>query len=454
MDYPKFPHDFMFGAASSAYQIEGAANEDGKGPSIWDKFSHTKGKIRFGQNADMACDHYHVYPEDVSLMKDIGLQAYRFSISWPRIFPEGEGRVNPKGLDFYSRLTDLLLKNDILPFPTLFHWDLPQSLQTNYNGFENRKVCDLFADYCETVVRTLGDRITNWTTINEPFEFSALGHFLGIHAPGKTNLPAYFRVMHHLLLAHGMAVERIRRTTPQSKVGIVVSLTPIHPQTDSVKDREAARIANQFMNHITLHPLYKGSYPEPLWSKVALLRPAVKPGDMETISQPIDFIGINNYQREFATYKWYVPFLQMDITGKDTADTEFIRDGVQHTSMGWEVYPPGIYECLRLLMDEYGNPPVYITENGAAFDDRPAEDGQVNDPLRVQYLESYLAKVKQAVDEGSNLKGYFVWSLMDNFEWAAGFSKRFGIIYVDYETQKRTIKQSGRWYKGLIRSQH
>ena len=453
MAFPQFPVDFIFGAATSAFQIEGGYNADGKGPSIWDQFAHTKAKIRFEQNADKACDHYRRFAEDVALMKAIGLGAYRFSIAWSRIFPQGEGQINNKGLDFYSRLTDVLLENNITPFPTLFHWDLPLALQKKYNGFENRTVCALFADYSETVVRALGDRIENWVTINEPFEFSAFGHFLGTHAPGKTSLPAYFRVMHHLLLAHGLALERIRSIAPQVKVGLVASLTPIHPQTGSDKDRQAAILANQFMNHITLQPLYKGTYPEPLWSRVRLLHPAVKAGDMQIISHPTDFIGINNYQREFAAYKWYVPFLQMDISGKDTAETEFVKDGVQHTSMGWEVYPQGLYECLRLLKDEYGNPPVYITENGAAFDDRLTEDGQVHDPLRVQYLESYLCKAQQALQEGCNLKGYFVWSLLDNFEWAAGFSKRFGIVYVDFETQKRTIKDSGRWYRELIRAQ-
>jgi beta-glucosidase len=449
----QFPEGFLFGAATSAYQIEGAFNEDGKGPSIWDDFAHRAGKIRFGQNGDLACDHYHRFAEDVALMKSLGLQAYRFSIAWSRIFPEGEGRINQKGLDFYSHLTDALLENGITPFPTLFHWDLPLALQKQYNGFENRKVCSFFADYSEAVARALGDRIRQWVTINEPFEFAAFGHFLGGHAPGKTSLPAYFRVIHHLLLAHGMALERIRSIDPALQVGIVVSLTPIHPQTSSEKDRQAARLANQFMNHVTLQPLFKGSYPEPLWSRIRLLRPSVKSDDMQTISGPTDFIGINNYQREFATYKWYVPFLQMDISGKETAETEFVKDGVQHTSMGWEVYPQGIYECLRLLKDEYGNPPVYITENGAAYDDRPSEDGQVNDPLRVQYLESYLGKAQEALSAGCQLKGYFVWSLMDNFEWAAGFSKRFGIVYVDFGKQKRIIKQSGRWYQELIQAQ-
>ena len=449
----QFPEGFLFGAATSAYQIEGACREDGKGPSIWDEFVHKPGKIRFGQNGDTACDAYHRYAEDIALMKTIGLQAYRFSISWSRVFPEGEGKINSAGLDFYSRLTDALLEAGIIPFPTLFHWDLPLALQRKYNGFENRTVSALFADYSEAVVRALGDRIEQWVTINEPFEFAAFGHFLGQHAPGKTSLPAYFRVIHHLLLAHGQALERIRSSRPQNKVGIVVSLTPIHAQTGSAKDQMAARLANQFMNHITLQPLYRGSYPEPLWSRVRLLHPALKAGDLQTISAPTDFIGINNYQREFATYKWYVPFLQMDISGQDTAETEFVKDGVQHTSMGWEVYPQGLYECLRLLKDEYGNPPVYITENGAAFDDRLSVDGQVYDPLRIQYLESYLGKAQQAVEEGCALKGYFVWSLLDNFEWAAGFSKRFGIVYVDFETQKRTIKASGIWYQGLIQAQ-
>jgi beta-glucosidase len=453
MDFPQFPQHFYFGAATSAYQIEGEYQGDGKGPSIWDDFVTQKGKIRLGQTGNVACDHYHCYPEDVELMHALDLNAYRFSISWARIFPEGEGSINQKGLDFYSRLTDALLEKGITPFATLFHWDLPLALQRKYNGFENRKVSELFALYSETVVKHLGDRIKYWMTINEPFEYSAFGHFLGAHAPGKHSLPAYFRVMHHLLLGHGLAMERIRSISPQARVGIVVSLTPIHPETHSDKDRQAALLANQFMNHITLGPLYKGAYPEPLWSRVRLLHPGIQADDLKIISRRTDFIGINNYQREFATYKWYVPFLQMDISGQDVAETEFVKDGVQHTSMGWEVYPQALYECLRLLKDEYGNPPVYITENGAAFDDVVAADGTVNDLLRIDYLKGYLDEAARAAKEGCNLKGYFVWSLLDNFEWAAGLTKRFGMVYVDHATQKRIIKQSGYWYRNLIKAQ-
>lgn len=453
MPYPQFPKDFTFGAATAAFQIEGASWEGGKGPSIWDKFSHTKGKIRFGQTADVACDHYHRYPEDVAIMKDLGLSAYRFSIAWPRIYPEGEGLLNQSGLDFYKRLADELLAHGITPFATLFHWDLPLALQNRYRGFQNRRVAELFADYTETVVKALGDRIKHWITINEPFEFSCFGHFLGAHAPGGKNLLAYFRVMHNILLAHGLALERIKAVDPASKAGIVVSITPVYPQTNSEKDRQAALIANQFMNHITLAPLYKGAYPEPFWRKVRLIRPTVASGDMEIISRPTDFIGINNYQREFASFKWYVPFLQMDISGKDIAETQFVKDGVQHTSMGWEVYPNALYEALMILKNEYGNPPVYITENGAAYDDIVAPDGTVDDPLRVEYLASYLSKAQQAVDEGADLRGYFVWSLIDNFEWAVGFTKRFGIVHVDHQTQKRTIKKSGYWYRDMIKAQ-
>ena len=260
--------------------------------------------------------------------------------------------------------------------------------------------------------------------------------------------------MHHLLLAHGLAVERIKALDAAHQVGIVVSLTPVHPQSNTAKDRQAAVLANQFMNHITLSPLYKGAYPEPLWSRVRLLRPKIEMQDMQIISRSTDFIGINNYQREFATYKWYVPFLQMDISGQDVAETEFVKDGVQHTSMGWEVYPPALYECLHWLKEEYGNPAVYITENGAAFDDVLNPSGAVGDKLRIDYLKGYMSEAARAAREGCNLKGYFVWSLLDNFEWSAGLSKRFGIIYVDHATQKRIIKQSGWWYRDLIKAQY
>ncbi len=448
----RFPENFIYGAATAALQIEGSPDADGKGKSTWDEFSHKKGKIRNNHIPDTACDHYRRYPEDISLMQQLGLDAYRFSISWPRIYPEGEGRINQAGLDHYSRLVDSLLEAGITPFPTLFHWDLPLALQKKYGGFKSRETAYLFADYSETVLKHLGDRVKNWITINEPWEFSAMGHLLGEHAPGIKSPWAFFKAMHHVLLAHGLGMDRIRAIVPDAQAGITVSMTPVHPRTDTEKDRWSAKIANEFMNHITLAPLYKKEYPELLFDRLSICTPKIEDGDMDIIARPTDFIGLNNYQREFAMHKWYVPFFKTWITGGEVAQTEFVRDGVQHTSMGWEVYPPCIYECLKILQNDYGNPPVYITENGAAFDD-VAVDGKVNDDKRIDYLAGYLEMVHQAFTEGSDLRGYFAWSLMDNFEWAVGFDKRFGLIHVDYETQKRTIKKSGYWYRDLINKQ-
>lgn len=447
-----FPKNFIFGAATAALQIEGSPNAEGKGKSTWDAFALKKGKIRNGDTPETACDHYRRYPEDINLMEKLGLDAYRFSISWPRIYPNGERAINQQGLDHYSRLVDSLLEAGITPFPTLFHWDLPLALQKKYKGFTNRKTAHLFADYAETVVKKLGDRVKNWITINEPWEFSCMGHLLGEHAPGIKSPRAFFQTMHHVLLAHGLGTERIRALSPDAKTGITISMTPVHPLTDTKKDRWSAMMANQFMNHITLGPLYKKEYPEPLFSRLKLCTPKIIEGDMDIIAVPTDFIGINNYQREFAMYKWYIPFFNTWITGGEVAEHDFVRNGVQHTSMGWEVHPPCIYECLTILREKYGNPPVYITENGAAFDD-VVENGRVNDLKRINYLRDYIAMVSKAYSEGSDVRGYFVWSLMDNFEWAVGFSKRFGLVHIDYATQKRTIKDSGYWYRDFITEQ-
>lgn len=447
-----FTKDFVFGSATAAFQIEGAASADEKGLSIWDKFSNTKGKIRNNDSAETACDHYNRIEEDVALMKSLGLSAYRFSLSWPRILPDGEGDINEKGIAFYNKLINELLRNNITPWVTLFHWDLPLSLQNKYKGFQNRKVVDLFEAYTKIAVERFGDRVKNWITINEPFEFSCFGHLLGTHAPGIHSVRAYFQVMHNLLLAHGKALRIIKAHSPEAKVGIVISMTPIHPATDSPKDATAAKMANQFMNDITLMPLYQGKYPEELWRRAILFRPRIQEGDMDLITTPADFIGLNYYSREKASYRWYVPILRASISGTEPPERQFIdKEGKQRTSMGWEIYPEGLSECLHHIKRTGNNPNIYITETGGAFDDELLPDGTVNDELRISLLEGYLEQASSAIEEGVNLKGIFIWSLMDNFEWAEGFSKRFGLIHVDYKTQKRTIKNSGYWYKNLIR---
>ncbi len=451
MNNLQFNREFIFGAATAAFQIEGAVSEDGKGESIWDRFTRKKGKIRNGDTADTACGHYHRYPEDIALMKELSLDAYRFSIAWTRIMPEGTGRVNQAGIDFYNKLVDALLEAGITPCITLFHWDLPLALQKKHRGFQNRDMVNFFGDYVETVVRALGDRGTNWITINEPWEYAAFGHFLGYHAPGKKSLWAYFSVMHNLLRAHGRGMEVIKSIAPESRAGITVSMTPVHPATDSEKDRWSAMVANEFMNHITLAPLYKGHYPETLWKRMRLFTPKIHHGDMDLIQTPADFLGVNLYSREHAMYRWYIPFLNTWVTGEDVPDREFTRDGREYSTMGWEVYPDVMYESLKLVQDEYGNPPVIITENGAPYTDT-VENGRVHDDRRIRFMKDYIGRAHDAFREGADLRGYFYWTLMDNFEWAEGLSKRFGLIHVDFETQERVIKDSGYWYRDLIRS--
>jgi len=452
MSYPQFPKDFLFGAATAAYQVEGAWNEDGKGPSIWDTFAHTPGKIMTGETGDVACNTYHDFQTDVDLMAALSLNAYRFSISWPRVLPKGRGTVNARGLDYYDRLVDALLAEEITPFVGLYHWDMPQALQDRYGGFAGRECTDLFADYAALVVRRLGDRVKHWITINEPWEHAVLGHLLAYHAPGRRNPLLSMRLAHHQLLAHGKAMAAIHAARPDVQTGISLSLHTIRPRTGSRRDRKAAVIADQFMNQFYLDGVFKGAYPEPFWSRLRWLRPRVHAEDMALISQPIDFLGLNYYSRNSARHVWYVPFLQAWIEGDLWAERESVRDGVQYTGMGWEVYPQGIYDALMRIKTEYGNAPTYITENGAAFTDELGEDG-CSDPLRQQFLEAYMGKAAQAARDGADLRGYFIWTLMDNFEWATGFSKRFGLIHVDHRTQVRTIKESGYWVRDMIRAQ-
>lgn len=447
-----FPSGFVFGSATAAYQIEGAVKEDGRGLSVWDTFTHKKGKIRNNENGDVACDHYHRYKDDVALMKEMNLDAYRFSISWSRIIPQGTGVINQSGIDYYVNLVDALLEANITPYVTLFHWDMPQALDDKYGGFLSRQAAYDFAEYAEVVVKALGNKVSNWITLNEPWEHGCLGYFMGKHAPGKIKPWRFLQVMHHQYLAHGLAVQKIRAHCPDSTVGITLSFTPVSPKTEHPKDHLAASLAHEFVNTVTLDPLINGHYPKALWNKFKWFQPKIEEGDWDIIRQPVDFYGINNYSREYAYFSRWIPWLNIWIEGSgDVPDTEFVKDGVQHTSMGWEVYPEGLSQVLGWFRNDYGNPKVYITENGAAYDDKIV-DGVVDDPKRIDYLQQYLSAAKDAIERGSNLHGYFVWSLMDNFEWAVGFDKRFGLIHTDYVTQKRTIKSSGYWYKSLIES--
>ena len=446
----QFPENFLFGTATASYQIEGAVKEDGRGVSVWDTFSHKPGKIQNNENADIACDHYHRYKEDIAIMKELGLDAYRLSIAWSRVIPNGTGVVNPAGIQFYSDLIDELLEAGITPFVTLFHWDMPQALDDRYGGFLSRQAALDYADYVEVVVKALGDRVKNWITLNEPWEHGCFGYVMGKHAPGKMKPWRFLDVMHHQFLAHGLGVQKIREHCAEAQIGITLSFTPVYPKTNSSKDKQAAQIANEFINFITLDPIIKGHYPKTLWKKFGWFKADIQNGDWDIIQSPIDFIGINNYSREFAHHSPWVPFLNAWIEdGGEVPDCDFVKNGVQHTSMGWEVFPEGLAEVLTWFREDYGNPKTYITENGAAFNDT-VENGVVNDPKRIDFLTQYMNVAKEAIDKGNDLNGYFVWSFLDNFEWAAGYDKQFGLVHVDYQTQKRTIKKSGYWYKDLI----
>jgi len=436
-----FPADWVWGASTSAYQIEGAVREDGRGPSIWDTFSHTPGKVANGDTGDVACDHYHRYSADIALMRDLGLTGYRFSIAWPRIFPSGVGRPNPDGLDFYRRLIDELHSAGIEPYVTLYHWDLPQALQDR-GGWADRDTAHRFADYAHTVVNALGAGVHHWYTINEPWVAAFLGHYLGIHAPGDRSLPLALSAAHHMLLAHGEGMSALRaEMQPGDEAGIVLNLTTCHPAGDENADLEAAHRWDGYVNRWFLDALYDGQYPEDMVQLYGEAAPQIEAGDMESISQPTDVLAVNYYTRFVVAYDpATLPFQARQVR---PANAEV-------TSTGWEVYPEGIFEVLKRVHDDYRQPRMVIAENGAAFED-VAVEGRIDDPQRENYVHEHLLQAYRAVEEGVDLKGYFVWSLLDNFEWAGGYSKRFGVIYVDFSTQERIVKRSGRWYADVTR---
>jgi beta-glucosidase len=428
-----FPPHFVWGAATAAYQIEGASNEDGRGESIWDRFSHTPGKVHNGDTGDVACDHYHRYRDDVALMRQLGLKAYRFSTSWPRVIPNGRGVINPAGLDFYDRLVDEVLAASIEPYLTLYHWDLPQALQDT-GGWDNRDTCGYFADYAALMVKKLGDRVKHWTTFNEPFVVAFVGNRWGEHAPGFTDEGLAMRVTHHLLVAHGLAVQAIRAIAPQVNAGIVLDFAPAAPASDTEANRHVAEQIWQRGGALFLDPLFRGHYPLAAQPMIEQSNVSIRPGDFALIAQRLDFVGVNFYRR-----------MVFDEQGSPVH-----VPGSEYTEMDWEVYAPAFKDLLVRLAREYRLPPLYITENGAAFTDEAGSDGRVHDPRRVNYLREHLTAVRQAMAEGADVRGYFVWSLLDNFEWAKGYSKRFGVVYVDYPTQQRIIKDSGEWYSRVI----
>ncbi len=448
-----FPEDFVWGCAASAYQVEGAWNEDGKSPSIWDTFSHTPGKIANGETGDTAADHYHRYKGDVALMKEIGLKAYRFSTSWTRILPNGTGATNQAGLDFYDHLVDELLKQQIEPYICLFHWDLPQALQDK-GGWPNRDTAHAFAEYAHIMASHLSDRVGVWFTHNEPWVAAMAGHFTGEHAPGLKDPIIGFQAMHHLFLSHGLAAEAIRASAKQPvKVGITLNLNPVHPASDSKRDRAAAGRMDTALNRLQLDPFLKGSSPMQEFAVGKVLgRSIVKPGDLEKI-HTLDLLGVNYYTRTVAQYDRKFPVV---------AAVQVQPEGNEYSGM-WEIYPEGLYEMLMRIWKDYfpplpasagaeaKMPEIMITENGVPVPDGIDFDGRVRDERRIRYLRNHLFQVQRAMQAGVPVKGYFHWSLMDNFEWALGFGPRFGLVYIDYKTLKRTIKDSGRWFAGVIR---
>lgn len=438
-----FPTDFRWGAATAAYQIEGAYREDGKGLNIWDVFSHSPGKIENGDNGDRACDHYHLWESDLDLMSELGINSYRFSISWSRIFPEGRGKPNPKGIEFYDRLIDGLGERGIAPCPTLYHWDLPQALQEK-GGWASRDTCAYYADYATEAFRRYGDRAELWFTHNEPWVVAYAGHHQGRHAPGLKDIGLASQVSHHLLYSHALAVEAYRAESLKSKLGIVLNLYTVEPASERAEDKEAADLADACHNRWFLDALYRGSYPKSLldhYEKIGAL-PKMEEGDLDRISRdPGDFIGMNYYFRKI---------IESDPSARDLPYREILPSGAWTTEMNWEVYAPGMEALLLRLSREYPIPEFYITENGAAFKDDKREGDLILDKDRQNFLQEHFQAAKQAMDKGVPLSGYFVWSLLDNFEWARGYSKRFGMIGINYQTLERTWKQSGRWYQGFL----
>jgi beta-glucosidase len=455
-----FPAGFVWGAATAAYQIEGGVTRDGRGPSIWDTFSHTEGRVLHGDTGDVACDHFGRLEEDLDLIGNLGVGAYRFSVAWPRVQPDGR-TVNRKGLDFYARLIDGLLARGVKPALTLYHWDLPQALQDE-GGWVSRQTADRFADYADVVAREFGDRVPMWITLNEPWVASWVGYGIGRHAPGIRDLRSAAAAHHHLLLAHGRAMTVLReRLAAGSQAGITLSMMTIKPASDHPDDIRAAGIVDAQFNLSCSDAVLRGEYPANLgvFSQVwADPDGPGREGDMEVISQPVDFLGVNSYHaRVVAAPGRLDAARQAGLIGTYDADASFGMDcadvlpvGAPVTATGWPITPDGMTALLTRLHERYPGVPVYITENGAAFHDYPAPDGNVRDPERADFLQAYLRAVARAIDQGADVRGYFVWSLLDNFEWASGYSKRFGLVYVDYPTSKRIPKDSYHFYRRVI----
>lgn len=423
----------MWGSATSSFQIEGATAAEGRGESIWDRFCQQPGAIDDNTNGDIACDHYHRYKEDVALMSSLGLDAYRFSIAWPRVVPAGTGKVNQNGLDFYDRLVDELLSANIKPFATLYHWDLPQVLEDK-NGWVNRDTAYAFVDYTKAVVERLGDRVASWATLNEPFVSASLGYRTGEHAPGRTSLTDSFAAAHHLLLAHGMAMPVIREFAPNSDAGVVLNFTPTFAASDTAEDQQAFADTDGWDNRWYVEPIAGSGYPKETVQSLGWEQKEVQAGDLDTIAAPIDFLGINYYTRQTKCATGNAP------------------QTLPVTDMGWEIYPEGIHDLLTTVHNRHGFKKYFITENGAAMPDKADDKDFVDDQDRIDYLHDHLQQVHRAIEAGVPVNGYFAWSLFDNFEWAYGYSKRFGIVRVNYETLERTPKASAHWYSTIAKN--
>ena len=443
-----FPEDFIWGSATSSYQIEGAPTAGDKGPSVWDIFSHIPGKIINNDNGDIACDHYHQWPQDIILMQELGINAYRFSISWPRIFPTGsESKPNQSGLDFYSKLVDVLLENHIIPFITLNHWDIPQGLE-DAGGWPKRKMVDEFVKYSYHTSKHLGDRVENWITHNEPWCVSYLGYIEGRKPPGIiNNWPKNLSTAHHLLLSHGMAIPEIKNNSKHSEVGITLNLNTAVPASGSTYDEDACRFYDGQFNRLFLDPIYNNEYPDDVFEHLItkdLISESdlnfIKQDDLNIISTKMDFLGVNYYSRAVIRNE--------EVDEKNNLPRNV--DMGPETDFGWEIYPPGIYDLLMRLKNEYKVQNIYITENGCSYGDGPNSEGKINDIRRIKYYRSHLTELKRAIEDGAPCNGYFAWSLMDNFEWGQGFSQRFGLVWVDFETLERIPKDSYYWYKEFI----
>jgi beta-glucosidase len=439
----RFPEGFHWGAATASYQIEGAWDADGKGESIWDRFAHESGRIKNGDTGDVACDSYHRWREDVALLREMNLRSYRFSIAWPRILPQGSGAPDPRGLDYYARLADALLEAGIRPFPTLYHWDLPQALEER-GGWPLRDTAFRFAEYAHAVVRALGDRIPAWMIFNEPSIFTTMGYLVGIHAPGRRDREAWLRATHTVNLAQGEAFRAMRGARADLSIGTAFSMSACEPAGDSQTDAEAAERWHRLLNLWYLEPALRGRYPDAFPGGTPLERMGVREGDLERVRAPLDFLGINLYTRAIVRAN------PQDALGVGAQAVGPVGgDEGPRTDFGWEVWPRALHDVVLRITRDYDRPPIEITENGCSYADGPGPDGVVRDGRRIEFYRGYLEALAQAIAAGADVRGYHAWSLLDNFEWSEGYAQRFGLVHVDFATQERRIKESGRWYAGV-----